>query len=434
MADDDSKVERRFEPITPENWQEVDAWIYSTALMRGIWEYLEPGIPKPSDEHPAIYDAWIKKDSEAKGILAKKVAITDLFKIKVATSARDAYVQLKQQGLGSSIGMIFNNLSKALSVPYDPTRSLSVYYNEVRFNFEAFKGILPPGYSKEKLIETLEVMSIIRTLQMEGTHTSTINTLLLQDTLDIAKVRKSLDDLQASMSYGEMYNSKEPAKVFNSRVVENNRLKTSTNEVGCMFHTKVERYSPKFHSTYECIIAKALARAYNNGVRYDLKSGQAIDRNKIANLSITDENLYDSDGLEVAHRAVRENENIVKISPNINMFADSGSTCHIANQRSLFVDYRPCKIKIKGVAGPPIYSEGIGTLYFRPLIRGIMCNRNIIKFKNCLHVPNASDNLLSLLNLTGNGKISIKIDKLKIKFYDTSTQELLFTALLFYIG
>src|SRR6202021_1639003 len=63
-------------------------------------------------------------------------------------------------------------------------------------------------------------------------------------------------------------------------------------------------------------------------------------------------------------------------------------------------NYKPYRIEIKLADGSAIYSEGIGSVQFEPVVNGKISQ--IVELTNVLHVPSLHNNLLSVLYLTMN--------------------------------
>ncbi|KAG1906156.1 uncharacterized protein F5891DRAFT_906858, partial [Suillus fuscotomentosus] len=77
--------------------------------------------------------------------------------------------------------------------------------------------------------------------------------------------------------------------------------------------------------------------------------------------------------------------------------ADSGTTSHITKIRSALMDYVPLKShRVSGIANESLKAGGCGTV---KLVSIINKQRVTCKLKNVLHVPRASNNLVSITHL-----------------------------------
>ena len=114
-------------------------------------------------------------------------------------------------------------------------------------------------------------------------------------------------------------------------------------------------------------------------------------------------------------------------SPSDNLIrwnADTGATSSMTPHRALFHDYKPHKRSIHLANGSTIYSEGIGSILFIPLINGTK-SRPVL-FSEVLHVPSLSNNLLSVLSIVSRRNIVVTIQNRSMLF--SLNNETLFEA------
>ena len=95
--------------------------------------------------------------------------------------------------------------------------------------------------------------------------------------------------------------------------------------------------------------------------------------------------------------------------------------------RSFFVEYTPHVIPILIANGHIIHSAGIGTVHFKPIVKGHPAN--VVILKNVLHVPELSQSLLSVMCLTVKHGYKVVIVRDCIYFYTKGS--LVLTAKLF---
>ena len=79
-----------------------------------------------------------------------------------------------------------------------------------------------------------------------------------------------------------------------------------------------------------------------------------------------------------------------------------------------FATYTPHHIPIKLADGAIVYSAGVGSVWFNPIIKGEKASS--IKFTRVLHVPDLANNLFSVLFLTRHCGYTITIDKDTVYF------------------
>ena len=78
--------------------------------------------------------------------------------------------------------------------------------------------------------------------------------------------------------------------------------------------------------------------------------------------------------------------------------ADTGASSHMTPHRHWLRNYKPHCIEISLADGSVIYSEGIGSVQFEPVINGR--TMQVVEFSNVLYVPSLRNNLISVLYLT----------------------------------
>jgi hypothetical protein len=92
--------------------------------------------------------------------------------------------------------------------------------------------------------------------------------------------------------------------------------------------------------------------------------------------------------------------------------------------RHYFNEYCPDRRPIHLANGSIVYSEGIGSVIFVPILNGL--NTRTIEFTDVPHVPGLSTNLLSVLFLVNQRDVDVSISKAIMSF--TQDSELLFEA------
>ncbi|KAL5532213.1 hypothetical protein ACEPAF_5777 [Sanghuangporus sanghuang] len=104
--------------------------------------------------------------------------------------------------------------------------------------------------------------------------------------------------------------------------------------------------------------------------------------------------------------------------------ADTGATCHMTPHRHWFTKYSTNHTPIRLANNQVIYSVGIGTVRFQPVVGGKP--GQLLEFERVLHVPDLRNNLLSVLYLTRSKSYVVTIHHNKMLFHRHGT--VLFTA------
>ena len=89
--------------------------------------------------------------------------------------------------------------------------------------------------------------------------------------------------------------------------------------------------------------------------------------------------------------------------------ADSGASAHMTCHRHWIRNLRPHRVQIRLADGSVVYSEGVGSVRFNPVVNGQ--EMAPLEFSNVLYVPALCSNLLSVLYLTLHRSFTVCIEK-----------------------
>src|SRR3954469_22303255 len=104
--------------------------------------------------------------------------------------------------------------------------------------------------------------------------------------------------------------------------------------------------------------------------------------------------------------------------------ADTGATSHMTPHRHWIRNYQPFRVPIKLADKSVVYSSGMGTVVFNPIINGKEVRP--VEFSRVIRVPDLRSNLLSVLYLTQLEQSIVKISSHSMDF--ALHKETLFTA------
>ena len=93
---------------------------------------------------------------------------------------------------------------------------------------------------------------------------------------------------------------------------------------------------------------------------------------------------------------------------------DTGATSHMTPHRHWFKTYTPYVTPISLANGQIVYSAGIGSIQFEPVLKGKKAR--IIEFERVLHVPDLQSNLLAVLYLTSKKGWHVHISSQRMSF------------------
>ena len=114
----------------------------------------------------------------------------------------------------------------------------------------------------------------------------------------------------------------------------------------------------------------------------------------------------------------------LQLNAEFDWIADTGATSHMTPHRHWIRNFRPLVIPIQLADHQVVYSTGVGTVQFAPVVDG--SQRRTLEFSRVLHVPALRNNLLSVLYLTRQKQFIVTIVHDRITFSQSGS--LLFTA------
>jgi hypothetical protein len=100
--------------------------------------------------------------------------------------------------------------------------------------------------------------------------------------------------------------------------------------------------------------------------------------------------------------------------PNLVWLADTGATSHMTPHRHWVQNYSPLHIPIRLADSSIVYSSGVGTVVFNPVMSGKALRR--VEFSRVLHVPLLKNNLFAPLYLTKHKEFEIHITSKQMDF------------------
>src|SRR5467141_1473569 len=103
------------------------------------------------------------------------------------------------------------------------------------------------------------------------------------------------------------------------------------------------------------------------------------------------------------------------IPPNFDWLADTGVTSHMTPHHHWVWNYSPLRIPIRLADNSIVYSSGVGTVVFNPVMMDGKPSQPV-EFTRVLHVPSLQNNLLSCLYLARHKHIIIHIDSEQMDF------------------
>jgi len=250
------------------------------------------------------------------------------------------------------------------------------------------------------LDDELQCMALIRALPDEYRHLS--SNLLLADKLDkgviLQAFRSEELNRQRNAGAGESLN-KVQVQGYKGK-------KRPLAEILCYLCKKLG------HTQYYCpLLKQKLEEVKNAGKSFE--GAKKAEEEKAAAVT------------EFAGQASAVDDLAMSTSSNIfHWNTDTGATSHMSPHKSWFRNYTPYKVPIRLADSRVIYSEGVGSVLFRPLINGQLSRD--VEFARVLHVPALRNNLLAVLYLTKRKSLNVHISGDHMEFERDGS--VLFTA------
>ena len=380
---------------------DMEAWLKAQALWRIVnGTSKRPSLEgenadtKPLDEWDAKSDkaaGWIwltlKPDQKALVSSCKDSPVT------MWTTLQSTYLQKKA-------GSRFNAYDDLFSIRKLEDETLQSLINRVDEAVKLIQDLRPTSFSLEQLDKELAAMVLIRALPEE--YNTFVSSLLLLDKLD----KKTVQDVFITE---EIQRCRRAADISSSAAA----MAASSAQLKCDFcgrsgHAIATCYS--YASAQKRAQEDAASRASGRRKKTQQHAKQAQDASPApatapsapsgekefaGNASTSVSGPVDSSAYVQSHADFRWN-------------ADSGCTSHMTAHRHWIRGYRPYRTPVELADGSVIYSVGIGSVVFDPVIDGKRAQ--LIEMGRVLHVPQLRSNLLSCLYLTRCSGFKIVID------------------------
>jgi hypothetical protein len=383
---------------------DMQAWLMSKEL----WMLVDSQEPCPPSTDAESVLKWKKRAQKAAGELFLSVEqdqkshfhsiLSD--PILIWTTLRDAHMSKKP-------GARFNAYDNLFSIRKQPNESLQALYARIDTAMQNIQDLRPDSFTLKKLDDELHSMALIRSLPDEFKSLS--QSLMLHDDLNKTKIREAF--------LAEETNNRRRGEEITAGTSD---LALATSHTSHSSHSsnydqECDFCGLKGHTSSECrklVSARAYARKPRTA-----KKQTANNVNNEPEAS----NVVESAGNASSNHM---SSFPLQIDANFDWNADSGATSHMTPHSHWIRNYTPFRTPIRLANDLIVYSAGIGSVRFVPVVRGKKAR--VVEFTRVLHVPDLRTNLLSILYLTRHKLFTVEIDALEMRFIRDAT--LLFTA------
>ena len=370
---------------------EMSAWLKTA----GVWRIVQGKSTAPSTSSPPtaeqskLLEDWEIKSDKAAGWLFMMVEPDQRVHFNgISDDPVAMWKALETVHLQKKPGTRFNAYDDLFSIRMEENESLQTLLNRVDTAVNKIRELRPSDFTLDKLDEELASMACIRALGDD--YSAFISSLLLKDNLDKATIHQAFVTEETQRK---------------RRAVDSSHLAMSA------LSSFKEKKSP---AGPLCRYCKRPGHIQANCYLYVGK--QVIEKQKATSKSSsTSANSTTTTVQEYAGNAsVSDLSSPLQLKADFDWIADTGATSHMTPHRHWLRDYTPLCIPIKLADHSVIYSAGIGTVIFNPVINGQSVQP--VQFSRVLHVPQLRNNLLACLYLTRHKQFHIHIDAEHLHF------------------
>ena len=400
----------KIKPLSNSNYPEWAGEMKAWLMRNGLWRLVSGREIKPQTNDSYSLSDWEAKADKAAGEIY--LLVENDQRVHFRGSDDDPikmWKLLEAAHLSKRPGARFNAYDDLFSIRKQDDESLVNLGVKIEQAMQNIQNLRTPGFTIENLDEELQCMAMIRALPDEYRHLS--SSLLLLDKLDKTTILQAFRSEELNRQ--RQAESVNLAKGSGGRNQKQGVTKDRAEGQRKPWENRAENSicalcGKKGHWIQKCPELKDVKAKRDEGVKKaEVEKAAAVT--------------------EFAGQASDVSDFMVNsTSSNIYQWnTDSGATSTMTPHKFWIRNYKPYRVPVRLADHSIIYSEGIGTMQFRPLINGKQVRD--IEFTRVLHVPALHNNLLSVLYLTKYKSIDVFISKSKMNFLDQN-KNLLFTA------
>ena len=378
------------------------AWsikVKALLMSKRLWMLVKGIIPSPPAESSQLLE-WQQSAYAASGIIMLNLMESQLTHVSgmehdpalMWTTLEDIHIQKRPNSR-------FVAYSTLLSITKQPEESLPSVTTRIEQAIKDIVALRPKDYTIQQLDDDLACMAMLRSLPAE--YSSFVSTISLMDSISMDKLKTSFITEESNR---KALQSQSPASSSTANFVSSTPARPPTRiQTVC---TWCERFGHDEESCYSKVASQQWDKdsARSRGQRRRKGSSNTANSTQVSSQQPT--------------RALEQASN-TSLSPNTASLtlwcADSGASSHMTPNRHWFSTYRPYVVPIEVADGNIVYSAGIGSVLFKPVVNGV--HRGSVEIQSVLHVPSLSKSLLSLTQWSLKCGYKIVMVKGTIKFY-----------------
>ncbi len=380
----------------------MEAWYRAQALWRLVsGASTAPTLSTPAkDGEEDKLEAWQTKADRAAGIMWLMVETMQRVHFRgIKEDPLKMWKALETVHMQKRPGTRFNAYDDLFSIRKREDEDLQSLINRVDDAVHRIRDLRSTGFTLDKLDNELASMTLIRALPDD--YNAFVSSLLLRDDLDQIAVQNAFirEDHQRRRR-------QEESPSIGSALATSSALAIICAFCGYTGHTQD--------------VCRQYARAKDQ-----LKTNRNQKGKKSNSKSPPQDTAAAAQITEFAGNASALSTSSSPTPLNLDWLADTGATSHMTPHRHWVRNYSPLRIPIRLADSSIVYSSGVGTVVFNPVIGGKALQP--VEFTRVLHVPMLQNNLFACLYLTKHKNFEIRINAKQMDFQrDGST---LFCAL-----
>ena len=379
---------------------------------QGWWRVVTGDIKEPSPGDAEAQRLWLQQVDKGAGDIYLHIEDDQKHHLGgVFDDPKKMWELLERGNQSKKPGTRFNTYDDLFSVRKQESEGLEGLIARVSEKVRAIKDLRPTGFTLDDLDNELHSMALIRALPEE--YSSFVSSLMLIDNLDRSTIHEAFRNEQLN---------RERRSGFSGDSTSGVALST-TSVIGSI----CDFCGFKGHTLPQC--RKFLAAK---------TEAHKPKRSRTANTSTTTPSMPSSPPESAAvataasvtefagNASYRSSQSTPTLTPTYLWNADTGATSHMTPHRHWIRDYTPFRVPIHLADNTIVYSEGVGSVVFKPVIAGK--ELRAVEFTRVLHVPDLQNNLLSVLYLPRRRGIDIYISTKELAMIFLLDGERLFMA------
>jgi Reverse transcriptase (RNA-dependent DNA polymerase)/gag-polypeptide of LTR copia-type/GAG-pre-integrase domain len=360
-------------------------------MSKKLWLHVKGAISKPPNDAVGFQDFTLNSYA-ASGLILLNIEESQYTHVEgMEEDPSKMWITLEGIHIQKRPNTRFMAYSNLLSITKQPDESLPSVTTRVEQALKDVKTLCPKDYTLDKLYDDLSCMAMIRSLPAD--YSSFVSAITLMEQLDMSKLKSAFITEESNRKAMEGHFGLSAAAHLSSTITTK-----PTSTIICGW---CERPG---HVEDNCFTKKASQQQDRANAKARRSRGKKPTNSRFTSPSNNKPSANTASISPVTEQAVNasvfntSDATTSQLTPSLDWCADSGATSHMTPHRDWFVDYSPQVIPIMIADGTTIYSTGIGSVQFRPFLRG--ASGKAVVFQNVLHVPCLSRPLLSMTKLT----------------------------------